>query len=99
MKEGSIPLSSSIELGIEFLGIKVSRVRFLITQNSSEVLDLKHNTKQSGILNQKLVKLVYQEFIKKHSDTMFENVSVPGQGRSSYFHSSVSFTVLMCYQL
>ena len=34
-----IPLSMYVELGIEFIGHKMLRVRFLNTQNQNEVLD------------------------------------------------------------
>ena len=36
---GAIPLSRYVKLDVEFLGLQVPRVRFLITQNPNKVLD------------------------------------------------------------
>ena len=36
--DGGIPLSRYIELDVEFLGLKVPKVGFLITQDLNEVL-------------------------------------------------------------
>ena len=47
-----------------FLGLKVPRVRFLITKNPNEVLDTEHKTKLLGILVWNLVTLAYQELTK-----------------------------------
>ena len=41
-----IPLSRYVELGIEFLGLKVPRVRFLITKNPNGLLDPEHKMSQ-----------------------------------------------------
>ena len=61
---GAIPLSGYVELDVEFLGLQGPRVGFLITWNPNEVLDCEHKTKLPGIVGWKLVKLVYQEFLK-----------------------------------
>ena len=42
---GAIPLSRYVELDMEFLGLQVLRVGFLITQNPNKVLDLEHKTR------------------------------------------------------
>ena len=52
---GGIPLSKYLELGIEFLGLKVSRVRSLITQNLNEVLNPEHKTRLPSIVGWNLV--------------------------------------------
>ena len=47
---GAIPLSRYVELDVEFLGLQVPRVRFLIAQNPNKVLDPEHKTRLSGIV-------------------------------------------------
>ena len=61
---GAIPLSRYVKLDVEFLGLQVPRVRFLITQNPNKVLDLDHKTRLPGIVGWNLGKLTYQEFLK-----------------------------------
>ena len=65
VSRGAIPLSRYVELDVEFLGLQVPRVGFLITQNPNEVLDPEHKTRLPGIMGWNLVKLAYQEFLKK----------------------------------
>ena len=69
----AIPVSRYVELDIEFLGLHVPRVRFLITQNPNKVLDPDHRTRFPGILRWNLVKLAYQEFLKKHNIDAFQD--------------------------
>ena len=64
---GGIPLSRYVELDVEFLGLKVPRVGFLITQNPNEVLDPEHKTRLPGIVGWNLVRLAHEEFTKKHN--------------------------------
>ena len=47
---GDIPLSWYIELDVEFLGLQVLRVRFLITWNPNKVLDPEHKTRLTGMV-------------------------------------------------
>ena len=56
---GAISLSRYVGLYVEFLGLQVLRVRFLITQNPNKVLDPEHKTRLSGLMGWNLVKLVY----------------------------------------
>ena len=72
-----IPLSRYIELDVEFLGLKVPKVGFLITQNPNEVLDPEHKTRLPDIVGWNLVRLAYEEFTKKHSPIVFENFECP----------------------
>ena len=74
---GAIPLSMYIELDMEFLGLQVPRVRFLITQNPNKVLDPEHKTRLNGIVGWKLVKLAHQEFLKKYNIDVFEDFECP----------------------
>ena len=66
-----------MELDVEFLGLKVPKVGFLITQNQNEVLDPKHKTRLPSIMGWNLVRLAYKEFTKKHSPIMFETFKCP----------------------
>ena len=70
---GGIPLSRYVELDIEFLGLKVARVRFSITQNPNKVLNPEHKTRLPNIMGWNLVRLAYEEFTKKHNPIVFEN--------------------------
>ena len=74
---GGIPLSRYVELDVEFLGLKVPKVGFLITRNPNEVLDPEHKTRLPGIVGWNLVRLAYEEFTKKHSPIVFENFKCP----------------------
>ena len=73
MSERAIPLSRYVELDVEFLGLQVPRVRFMITQNPNEVLDPEHKTKLPKTVEWNLVKLAYQEFLKKCNINLFED--------------------------
>ena len=53
------------------------RVGFLITQNPIEVLDPEHKTRLPRIVGWNLVKLAYQEFLKKYNINMFEDFECP----------------------
>ena len=74
---GAIPLSRYVELDVEFLGLHMPRVRFLITQNPNKVLDPDHKTRLPGIVGWNLVKLAYQEFLKKYNINVFEDFECP----------------------
>ena len=47
---GAIPLSRYVELDMEFLGLQVPRVRFLIIQNPNKVLYPEYKTRLLGIV-------------------------------------------------
>ena len=49
------------------------RVGFLIIQNPSKVFDPDHRTRLPGIVGWNLVKLAYQEFLKKYNINVFED--------------------------
>ena len=51
----AILLFRYVELDVEFLGLKVPKVGFLISQNPSDVLDTEHKTKLPGIMVWNLV--------------------------------------------
>ena len=74
---GAIPLTRYVELDVEILGLHVSRVVFLITQNPNKVLDPDHRTRLPRIVGWNLVKLAYQEFLKKYNIDVFEDFECP----------------------
>ena len=74
---GGIPLSRYVELDVEILGLKVPRVRFLITQKPDEVLDIEHKTRLPSLVGWNLVRLAYEEFTKEHNPSVFENLKCP----------------------
>ena len=74
---GAIPLSRYVELDVESLGLQVPRVGFLITQNPNKVLDPDHKARLPGIVGWNLVKLAYQEFLKKYNISVFEDFECP----------------------
>ena len=51
----------------------MARIRFLITQNPNKVLDPDHRTRLPRIVGWNLVKLAYQEFLKKYNINVFED--------------------------
>ena len=71
--DGAIPLSRYVELDVEFLGLQVPKVRFLITQNPNKVSDPDHKTRLPRIVGWNLVKLAYQELLKKSNINVFED--------------------------
>ena len=75
----AIPLSRFVELDVEFLGLHVPMVRFLITQNPNKVLDPDHRTRLPRIVGWKFVKLAYQEFLKKYNIDVFQDFECPDE--------------------
>ena len=73
----AIPLSKYVELDVEFLGLHVPRVGFLITQNPNKVLDPDHRTRLLRIVGWSLVKLASPEFLKKYNINVFEDFECP----------------------
>ena len=66
---GDIPITRYFEKDIAFLGLRVPRVRFLVVKDPSALLKTKKKTKLPGIIRWNLVKLAFQEFVKKILDS------------------------------
>ena len=62
------------KMDIKFLKKKVPSVRFLVSRKQNELFNQNHNKILLGIMQWKLLKLAYQEFLKKYRNTMFENL-------------------------
>ena len=56
-----------------FLKLQVPRVRFLVTLNPNKFLHPEYKKRVPGIKGWNLVKLAYQEFLKKYNIDVFEN--------------------------
>ena len=62
---GAIPLSRYVELDMKCLGLQLPGVRFLIIWNPNRVLDPEYKTRLPRIMGWNLVRLAYQEFLRK----------------------------------
>ena len=76
------PHTRSFEMDVAFLGFKVPKVGFLIVKDPSDLLETKKKTKLPGIIRWSLIKLVYQEFVKKHPIEVFSSFQCPQKCRS-----------------
>ena len=59
-------MKTYIELDVNFLGLKVLNVGFLILEGPNRVLDKKHQTKLPGIIAWILIWLVCKVFVEKY---------------------------------
>ena len=66
-----------VKLDLDFLGIVVPKVGFLITQEPNEILETCHKTKLPGVVGWNLKKLAYEVFVKKHGVLCLENFDCP----------------------
>ena len=74
--DGQIPVKNYIKLDINFLGLKVLNVGFLILEEPNRVLDKKHQTKLPGIIGWNLIWLTYT-FIEKYGGETFKSFECP----------------------
>ena len=65
-----------VALDFNILGILVSKVWVLITQEPNELLDTCHKTKLPGMISWNLKKLAYEVFIQKYGELSLENLTV-----------------------
>ena len=70
-------MSMYVKLDLNFLGMMVSQVGVLITQEPNELLDECCKTKLPGVIGWNLIKLAYQVFVKKFGFKSFENFDCP----------------------
>ena len=69
--DGQLPMKNYIKLDLNFLGLKVPNVGFLILKEPNRVLDKKHQTKPPGIIDWNLIWLIYKVFIEKNGGEKF----------------------------
>ena len=60
-------------MDVAFLGPRVSKVRFLVVKDPSDLLQTIRKTKLPGIIRWSLIKLAYQEFVKKYPVEAFNS--------------------------
>ena len=60
-----------VELDINFWGLKVLNVGFLILEEPNQVLDKKHQTKLPEIIGWNLIWLTYKVFVDKYGEGIF----------------------------
>ena len=53
--DGQLPMKKYVALDINFLGLKVPNLGFLIIEELNRILDKKHQTKLSGIIGWNLI--------------------------------------------
>ena len=76
--EGQLPVKMDIELDVNFLGLKVPKLGFIILEKHNIVLDRKHYTKLLGIIGWNSIWLMYQAFMKKYAGEFFTSFECPG---------------------
>ena len=76
--DGQLPMKMYTEFDINFLGLKVLNVGFLILEEPKSVLDRKHHTKLPGIIGWTLIWLVYQVFVEKYRGEIFNSFECLG---------------------
>ena len=62
-----------IELDVNFMGLKVLNVGFLIIDEPNRVLDKKHQTKLPGIISWNMIWLAYKVFMNKYGEENFNS--------------------------
>ena len=73
---GKMSITRYFKMDIAFLGLKVPRVEFLVVKDPSDLLETK-KTKLPSIIRWNLIRLTYQEFIKKHPIEAFKIFQCP----------------------
>ena len=71
--DGQLPAKKYIELDVNFMGLKVLNVGFLIIDEPNRVLEKKHHTKLPGIAGWNMIQLTYKVFIKKYREESFNS--------------------------
>ena len=75
--DGQLPVRKYIELDVNFMGLKVSNVGFLIINEPSKVLEKKHHTKLPGIIGWNLIWLAFKVFKNKYGEESFNSFQCP----------------------
>ena len=71
--DGQLPMKKYIGLDVNFMGLKVPNVGFLIIDEPNKVLEKKHHTKLPGIINWNVIWLAYKIFINKYGEESFNS--------------------------
>ena len=70
---GELPVKMYMELDINFLGLKVLNVGVLIVDDTSQVLDKKHQTKLPGTVGWNLIWLSYNAYVEQYGTSGFDS--------------------------
>ena len=73
----SLPITRYIQLDVTFLGLVVPMVRLLVVKTSNTLTEDKRKAKLPGIVGWNLVRLAYEEFVKKYGDSNFDQFNCP----------------------
>ena len=71
--DGQLPIKQYIKLDVNFMGLKVPNVRFLIIAEPNKVLEKKHHTKLPGIISWNLIWLAFKVFTNKYGEEGFNS--------------------------
>ena len=88
VNDGQLCMKTYIELDINFLGLKLLNVAFLILVELNRVLERRHHTNLPGIIGWNLIWLTYQVFMEKYGGEIFNS-----------FECQVGFNPLLFSQL
>ena len=75
--DGQLPVKQYIELDINFMGLKVLNVGFLIIDERNKVLEKKHHTKLPGIIGWNLIQLMFKASRNKYGEENFNTFQCP----------------------
>ena len=75
--DGQLPIKQYIELDVNFMGLKVQNVGFLIIDEPNKVLEKKHHTKLPGIIGWNLIWLAFKVFMNKYGEESFNSFQCP----------------------
>ena len=71
--DGQLPIRKDIKLDVNFMGMKVWNVGFLIINEPNKVLEKKHHTKLPGIISWNLIWLAFEVFKNKYGEESFNS--------------------------
>ena len=74
---GQLPIMQYIELDVNFRGLKVPNVGFLIINEPNKVLEKKHHTKLPGIISWNLIWFAFKVFTNKYGEEGFNSFQCP----------------------
>ena len=92
--DGQLPVKKYVEIDVNFFGLKVPNVGFLIIDEPNRVLDKKHQTKLPGIIGWNLIWLTYKVFVDKYGEGKFNSFECPAGVNPLFIFSAL--LVLLC---
>ena len=76
--DGQLPVRKHIELDVNFMGLKVPNMGFLIIDEPNKVLEKKYNTKLPGIISCNMIQLAFKVFENKYGEESFNSFQCSG---------------------